>query len=270
MMTRILTALLGVAAVALLVTYGGFAFFLAVFLVATLAWYEYARMMYRTASVYSKPAVCALALILLSATSASPAVFLAALLLSFVLLTFMILFISQKEMASLFYTLVGVMYFGMGFGSLLLLRGADELLSASEVSIHVGIFLLWFAFLGTWASDSFAYFTGRFFGRHKMAPHISPKKTMEGLLGGMVGCILLCMAYSWYFEFSLGEAFLLGLMVAIAAPMGDLFESYVKRVCDVKDSGNILPGHGGMMDRFDSLLFVAPLLLATLTILRWF
>ena len=86
----------------------------------------------------------------------------------------------------------------------------------------------------------------------------------------MVGCIAICAAFSWYFEFAMTTALLLALMVAVAAPMGDLFESYVKRACDVKDSGNILPGHGGMMDRFDSLLFVMPLLLGVLTFLRWF
>jgi phosphatidate cytidylyltransferase len=270
MLTRIFTALLGIIAAVLLITYGGFVFSVAVFLIATLAWYEYARMMYRIAPVYSKPAVCALAFIMLAASTSESEVFLASLLISFILLTFMILVIPKKEMQSLFYTLVGVMYFGMGFGSLLVLRGADNLLAVNDVSIHAGVFLLWFALLGTWGSDTFAYFTGRFFGIHKMAPHISPKKTMEGLLGGMAGTLLLCMLFSWYFDFSLAFAFVLGLMVAIAAPMGDLFESYVKRVCDIKDSGNILPGHGGMMDRFDSLLFVAPLLLATLSILRWF
>ena len=101
-----------------------------------------------------------------------------------------------------------------------------------------------------------------------MAPHISPNKTVEGLLGGMAGCVALCLAYAAVFDYSLLHALGLSLMIAIAAPMGDLFESYIKRVCDVKDSGHLLPGHGGMMDRFDSLLFVAPLMVAFLAGMR--
>ena len=94
-----------------------------------------------------------------------------------------------------------------------------------------------------------------------MAPHISPNKTMEGLFGGMAGTIILCLILSAAVDFSILIGFLMGVIVAVMAPMGDLFESYLKRACDVKDSGNILPGHGGMMDRFDSLLFVAPAVL---------
>ena len=270
MLTRILTALLGIVAVFFLVSYGGAPLVAAIMLVTVLAWYEYARMMYRTTPVYSRPAVLALVFILLAASSGSLAVLAAGIFIAFVLLGFQVLFIKKKDLPRLFFTLVGVLYFGIGFGSLLVLRGADNLLSARDVALEPGLFLIWFGLLGTWASDTCAYFVGKYCGRNPMAPHISPNKTQEGLLGGMIGCIVICAAFSWYFDFSIMTALLLALMVAVAAPMGDLFESYVKRVCDVKDSGNILPGHGGMMDRFDSLLFVMPLLLGVLTLLRWF
>lgn len=270
MLTRILTALLGVVAVFFLVSYGGAPLVAAIMLVTVLAWYEYARMMYRTTPVYSRPAVLALVFILLAASSGSLAVLAAGIFIAFVLLGFQVLFIKKKDLPRLFFTLVGVLYFGIGFGSFLVLRGADDLLSARDVALEPGLFLIWFGLLGTWASDTCAYFVGKYCGRNPMAPHISPNKTQEGLLGGMIGCIVICAAFSWYFDFSIMTALLLALMVAVAAPMGDLFESYVKRVCDVKDSGNILPGHGGMMDRFDSLLFVMPLLLGVLTLLRWF
>ncbi len=270
MLTRILTAILGIVAVFFLIACGGVPLIAAIILVAVLAWYEYARMMYRTAPLYSRPAVCALIFILLAASSGSLAVLAAGLFISFVLLGFQVLFIQKKDWQRLFYTWIGVLYFGVGFGSLLVLRGADDLLSVRDVALEPGLFLVWFGLLGTWASDTFAYFVGKYFGRNPMAPHISPNKTQEGLLGGVVGCLVICAAFSWYFEFSLTTALPLALLVAVASPMGDLFESYVKRVCDVKDSGNILPGHGGMMDRFDSLLFVMPLLLGVLTLLRWF
>ena len=92
---------------------------------------------------------------------------------------------------------------------------------------------------------------------------------MEGLFGGMAGTIILCRILSAAVDFSILIGFLMGVIVAVMAPMGDLVESYLKRACDVKDSGNILPGHGGMMDRFDSLLFVAPAVLLFLSLIRY-
>lgn len=267
MMARIGTAVVGIAAVIALVTVGGLAFAAAVLVVAGLALHEYVRMMKTVAPVYMGPALAAVA-VMIGAAALSLPLFLAAIFLSFVGLLFLILIIEQKEMASLLATVTGALYFGIGFGSFLYLRGGDDLLPAGTVSIHSGVFLLWFALIGTWSSDTFAYIVGKNWGRHKMAPHISPNKTMEGLAGGTIGCVGMSLLFASYFGCPLLPAFFLSMMTAIAAPMGDLFESYVKRVCDIKDSGTILPGHGGMMDRFDSLLFVAPLMLACLVVLR--
>lgn len=270
MKARLLTAVVGIAAVIALVTAGGILFTAAIVIVAALSWYEYARMLKPQMPVYTGPALTALAVILAAAVSSSVELFAAALLTSFVLLLFLILVIPQKRIHSLFYTVLGVMYFGIGYGSFVFLRGGDSLLAPGAADIPSGLFLIWFALIGTWSSDTFAYAAGKNFGRRKMAPHISPNKTVEGLIGGVIGCIVMCMAYAGYFSFSLLYAFFLSLMIAVAAPMGDLFESYIKRVCDIKDSGNILPGHGGMMDRFDSLLFVAPLMTAFLLFIRSF
>ena len=159
------------------------------------------------------------------------------------------------------------MYFGFGFGTLSLLRGSKTILSADGLNMDPGIFFILLALICTWASDSFAYLVGRKFGKRKMAPHISPNKTVEGLIGGVAGCIILGTVISAAFNYNLFYGVLLSSMAALMSPVGDLFESYVKRACDIKDSGNILPGHGGMMDRFDSLLFVAPSLYAILILL---
>ena len=131
-----------------------------------------------------------------------------------------------------------------------------------------GAFLVWLIFLCSWGCDTCAYCVGVLIGKHKMAPHISPNKTVEGLIGGAIGCVVLGMILSFAFKYNLAHGFFLSFIAAIMAPVGDLFESYMKRACDIKDSGNILPGHGGMMDRFDSLLFVAPSLAAVLAILN--
>ncbi len=110
-----------------------------------------------------------------------------------------------------------------------------------------------------WVNDSFAYVFGRLLGRHKLAPTISPGKTIEGFVGGVVACIVV--AYFLGGELApLKSNFLAGLgaVIAISANLGDLFESKIKRTLGVKDSGSALPGHGGFLDRFDSVLFAGP------------
>ena len=114
-----------------------------------------------------------------------------------------------------------------------------------------------FAIGCTWVNDTFAYFVGRLIGRHRMAPRISPNKTIEGAVGGVVGSVLFALVVKMYSPswFSLRDAALLGLVVGLVGQWGDLFESTVKRDLRVKDSGRLFPGHGGLLDRFDSALF---------------
>lgn len=115
------------------------------------------------------------------------------------------------------------------------------------------------AFLITWTCDSMAYFVGRSLGRHKLWPRISPKKTWEGLIGGTVAALAAGPAVGlWLLRLVWWQGLLLGALVAIAAPFGDLAESLFKRLANVKDSSQLIPGHGGMFDRVDSLLFVFP------------
>ena len=124
-----------------------------------------------------------------------------------------------------------------------------------------------------WISDVFAYFTGSAIGRHKIVPRLSPKKTVEGCVGGVLGTMLVLMIYFWLFmqgretvSNSLAENLVLaavaGLLLSVASQMGDWLASAVKRWCGVKDFGTILPGHGGILDRFDSVLFTLPVTLA--------
>ena len=110
--------------------------------------------------------------------------------------------------------------------------------------------------LGTAACDTGAYFVGSAVGRHKLIPHISPGKTWEGLLGGALGGIAAALALSGALRLDTWQAALLGLVVCASAVLGDLTESLLKRAAGVKDSGNLIPGHGGILDRVDSILFV--------------
>ena len=121
-----------------------------------------------------------------------------------------------------------------------------------------GFFLLLWVFIVTWSTDIGAYFVGRSFGRKKLAPSISPGKTVAGLYGGIAVAGLIGAA--WVMATGLGPALLLlAPVLALAAQGGDLFESWMKRRADVKDSGNLLPGHGGVLDRLDGLVPVAVL-----------
>ena len=117
------------------------------------------------------------------------------------------------------------------------------------------VFLL---FVLMWSSDSFAYFTGRLFGKHKMAPKISPKKTWEGFVGGVIFTLVLGYFIEQKFPELRGNWIIVGFLVSVFAPIGDLVESQLKRTFGVKDSGNIIPGHGGVLDRLDSFIIAAP------------
>ena len=111
-----------------------------------------------------------------------------------------------------------------------------------------------------WSSDGFAYFAGRMFGKHKMAPKISPKKTWEGFAGGVICTLILGFFIEQKMPELRGNWIIIGLLVSIFAPLGDLVESQLKRTFGVKDSGNIIPGHGGVLDRLDSFILCAPVI----------
>lgn len=122
-----------------------------------------------------------------------------------------------------------------------------------------GVVLILIAVVGPWISDSGAYFAGRFFGRNLLFPSLSPNKTVEGGLGGLFLTILVVAPVSYQLlDFTLAKALIIGAAVSICSQCGDLFESSLKRILDVKDLGTFLPGHGGVLDRVDSLLFTAP------------
>ncbi|CAI2682597.1 phosphatidate cytidylyltransferase [Apilactobacillus kunkeei] len=145
---------------------------------------------------------------------------------------------------------IAMLYIGMGFHYFIAAR-------------HVGIEVLFYALFIVWLTDSGAYIFGKQFGKHKLAPHVSPNKTWEGSICGSLLAIIIATAWMYYFSVghtSLLVAVIVTLVLSIAGQFGDLVESALKRYYQVKDSGKILPGHGGILDRFDSLLFVLPLL----------
>jgi phosphatidate cytidylyltransferase len=155
-----------------------------------------------------------------------------------------------------FATFTTVFYIIASFGALVLLRDRE-----------FGLYLLILTMYGPWISDVFAYFCGRLFGRHKLIPDVSPNKTVEGAIGGVVFCALAAMLYGFILTVVIGEIAsvnygalaLIGALIAVISQIGDLIMSHIKRKYGIKDYGFVLPGHGGILDRFDSVLGVVPL-----------
>ncbi len=123
-----------------------------------------------------------------------------------------------------------------------------------------GSLLIWIIFITAWATDTFAYFTGMLFGKRKLCPKLSPKKTIEGAFGGIIGSILITVLFIMFFKLGMITKFvILSIICSVFAQIGDLTASKIKRFVGIKDYGNIIPGHGGILDRFDSLIFTAPI-----------
>ncbi|MFZ5438617.1 MAG: phosphatidate cytidylyltransferase [Myxococcota bacterium] len=141
-------------------------------------------------------------------------------------------------------------------------HGGLTALAALRLANDGGLWVL-AALVITWGNDTMAYFAGRLFGKHKLYPEVSPNKTWEGFFGGFVGAIgFLFVQRAFFFPaLTVVDCFVLGSLGSILGPAGDLCESMLKRAYGVKDSGKIIPGHGGMLDRIDALIFNAPMVL---------
>ncbi|NDI33356.1 phosphatidate cytidylyltransferase [Chengkuizengella sediminis] len=153
-----------------------------------------------------------------------------------------------KKISLLF---LGAIYIGFGFHYM-----------ALTLFIENGLFWALFIFISIWLTDAGAYFSGLAFGKHPLWPSISPKKTIEGSIGGILITLLAAIIFSFFNPdlLELQQAITLAIIISIFSQLGDLIQSAYKRVYDVKDSGNILPGHGGILDRCDSWIIVFPLL----------
>ena len=151
-------------------------------------------------------------------------------------------------------TLLGILYIGF-LGSYLISISEHPVLSVKPHLLLVPFFL------AVWGSDSFAYLFGRLFGRHPLAPRLSPKKTWEGLAGSVFGAGLGMVLGRFYLTPAFpspGSAIVIGVLLGLTGQAGDLFESLLKRSCGVKDSSGLFPGHGGILDRIDAVIFCAP------------
>lgn len=150
-------------------------------------------------------------------------------------------------------TLLGIIYVSFFFSFIAFICHLDK-----------GNYYIWYVFGGAWLTDTFAYFVGSKIGKHHFS-EISPKKSIEGCIGGLIGCVIFCVAYTYYLnqigiELNMFVMTFLGVVISFISQIGDMAASSIKRYCEIKDFGNIMPGHGGVLDRFDSVIMIAPFL----------
>jgi len=294
---RIITGIIGIVIAAFVIQYGGAPFAGFAIFLSLLAWHEYSGA-FRRAGVITTYIFGALTLVLLlcCAWLGNVEELLAVLTLSMMaifLLTVILRGSTRPTDACV--SVAGVMYIGLPFAHLIFLRfltdepqPGEAVTTVQEIAsnnatildkldltkfldflptldlslnlnVDAGCALVWVLFACTWASDTFAYFVGSAFGSHKLASSISPGKTVEGFLGSVFGTILTAIVVGTFiFGLPLVKMAVAGFVLCLAATLGDLVESVLKRFANIKDSGIFLPGHGGALDRFDSILYTAP------------
>lgn len=259
MKQRIVTGVIGGAVFVSMVLLGGWIFALFISIVASIAMVELLKM--KEIAPVSIRGMVSLVLmwILLIPTNwfeqLLPSYFTKVELFIFMILVLLMFTVITKNSFTfdqVGFVILSSVYVGFGF---------HYLITTRELADN-GLYLVFFVLLIIWTTDSCAYFVGRKWGKNKLWPDISPKKTIEGSLGGVVGAVIIGSIF--YFIFPLLNTYITALFVIVVASvfgqLGDLVESALKRHYAVKDSGNVLPGHGGILDRFDSLIYVMPIL----------
>lgn len=166
----------------------------------------------------------------------------------FSLLVFHLFSKREQALMDIMITMLGFFYVTVSFVHIPLLAKIDN------------NFYIWYVFLLAWVTDTCAYFSGKLLGTKKLIPSVSPNKTIEGSLGGIIGTTLFAYCFAYFFnkDFLMASIFL-GLLGGILSQIGDLIASKFKRIVDLKDFGNLMPGHGGVLDRFDSIIVTGPL-----------
>jgi phosphatidate cytidylyltransferase len=253
---RVIVALPAILFAILIVWQGGEVFALGLMLLGVLALGELYALMGRV-----RPAALAgfltLAALLAAALYGEPRHVIIVLVAAFPVTFFFALLRPRRENVSwaIAATLFGVFWIGLAMVHAVWLREL-ELTEADGETIVTGTGLLIDVLVGTFVGDTFAYFGGRWYGRARITPLISPNKTLEGLVAGIVGGTLAFWFAGLYQDWLTGaDALLIGFLVALAAPVGDLFESLIKRDLEVKDTGRLFGPHGGVLDRLDAVFF---------------
>lgn len=249
-MKRIASALVAAPVFILLVWYGSYNLFaFAVALIAAVSFNEFAQMAQkRGIGLFKAHGLISAVILPLSFIGGAETVYAVAALITVSLFAAAVAG-GEPEMEGLVYTLAGIFYVGLMYASFILVRGMPD-----------GNRIVLLVCCSVWGADIGAYYAGRTFGKHKLAPAISPGKTVEGFFGGVVLGFIGAALFSAYLLPGADTVMIIaaGLCGSVIGPVGDLSESLIKRYFGVKDSGNIMPGHGGALDRLDALMFAMP------------
>jgi phosphatidate cytidylyltransferase len=245
--TRVIVGVVLAVLAIVFITYGGYWFFGMMMAVTLLGLNEFYRLMRRYRPIALSGFVGAV-LVICAAWFGDPVYTIGACAAG-LLLTFAIAAVPGPKRGvsvRIAVTMLGLTYVAVGFAHLVFLRRLDQ-----------GMWLVLTVVFGAWAGDTVAYFAGRYFGATPMAPRLSPKKTWEGFICGFIGTVVVVVLLHFYYDITALHSLLLGLTIAVATPIGDLYESLLKRDVMIKDAGHVIPGHGGILDRFDGLIFAA-------------
>lgn len=258
MKKRIITGVLGGIAIVFFVILGGVPFTLLFGTIASIAFYELLKMR----GIKPTSPIGIVSLLLLWIIYLPYNIYTEQLFRSFTKIQFFITIVlillaltviskNKYTFDHISFSVLSLCYVGFGFHYFTLTRFLDD-----------GIYIIFFILFIIWSTDSGAYFVGKSFGKHKLWPQISPKKTVEGAVGGIICAFIIGIIFYTFFPIldSVTQVMLTILVVSTTGQLGDFVESAIKRQYSVKDSGNILPGHGGFLDRFDSLIYVMPIL----------
>jgi phosphatidate cytidylyltransferase len=255
MKQRIITAIIAAAVFLPIVIYGNLPFVIFIYFLASIGLYEAFRM--KDLSIASVPGIMALLLLwflMIPANVFEPDSFLLSkmdflLIIVFLLLTYTVVSKNKFTFDDVGFMLVSTVYVGLGFYYFIEIR-------------ELALAYIFFALVVIWTTDSGAYFIGKSLGKTKLWPDISPNKTIEGSVGGVICAVIAAIIFQFIadLEYSIFMTVIIASLLSVFGQIGDLVESALKRHYKTKDSGSLLPGHGGILDRFDRLLFVLPLL----------
>lgn len=246
MKVRIISALLLLPLFLFVIIYGGTVTKLAVFIISIISIYEFTNAFKISGIKQTNVMLYILTALLMLPDWTNNLYIMPVLLFILVLGESILLIFSKRTIEEIAVSILTYVYICVALNSIIIIR---------ESSLD----FVWYIFIFAWATDTCAYFTGLSIGRRKLIPSVSPKKTIEGAIGGIVGCTAVSMIYAYYAhpEYLILVPFV-SIIGSIVSQTGDLFASAFKRKLGIKDYGNLIPGHGGMLDRIDSIIFTAP------------
>jgi len=265
---RLLTALVGIPFLYFVIKLGGIIFLIFITILAIVAELEFFKLLESKNIQLQKYTILIFTFILVISSNFGYPIF--AFALTIILIVFFILELRKKRMDDYIdrigLSLFSIIYFGWFLSHAILLRNIDNLSEINKYTesvqgqLDIGFVALVFVFACTFLNDTGAYFFGKLIGKRKLISRISPGKTKEGTIAGLILAVITAMVVNYLFNYPINyiQAIAFGLLIGVTALFGDLVESSIKRGVGVKDSGGILPGHGGVLDRFDSLIFVFP------------